>query len=345
MSEPTCAKTVADLVLRVAQKGGMAYYGADGMGKSCPPVDQFNLDLCLQIVNDAISMFIANAPAKGWNWMRRRYSLTLDAEGDGTLNISSDPARYMLPEDFGGANYGELIYASETGLGPAIQWTSESEIMRRRAISEDSGYPLLAAIRPYQPTTSALSTAGRRWELLLYPAPDAAYVIELPYTMYFANLLMATGVATGGSSTTLADSTRKEANDYFNGWTLHITSGTGIGQTATITDYTAATGTFTFTALSGGATPDTTSSYMVLPAMPYHPAGLMFDHYIVSACLATLEAQVTEINEGFTERFYQIDLPKAYEADARIPPRRIGSLNGRPEQPLRHNYNSVTFEG
>ena len=343
MSEPSCAKTVADIVLRVAEKAGIAYYGTDGQGKACVPIDQFNIDQCLRIVNDGISRFIAHSPADGWNWMRRRYALTLDAEGDGALNIDTDPARYMLPEDFGGANYGELVFNSESGVGPSITWVSEDVILRRRAISLDSGYPIMAAVRPYTPSSS--TGAGRRWELLLYPQPDAAYVILLPYTMYFANLNMATGIATGGVATTLVDSTRKEVNDYFNGWVLTVIAGTGVGQTATITDYTAATGTFTFTGLSGGTTPDTTSAYMVLPPMAYHPAGMMFDSIIISACLCELEAQVTEINEGFTDRFFNVDLPQAKVLDARLKPRRIGNIGGCKIQPLRHNYNTVTFEG
>ncbi|GAI42254.1 unnamed protein product, partial [marine sediment metagenome] len=45
--------------------------------------------------------------------------------------------------------------------------------------------------------------------------------------------------------------------------TLTIISGTGVGETATITNYVSATDTFEFAALSGGSTPDATSRYVV----------------------------------------------------------------------------------
>ena len=71
------------------------------------------------------------------------------------------------------------------------------------------------------------------------------------------------GIATGGTATSLLDSTRSEANDHFNDWTLTVISGTGVDETATVTNYVGATGAFEFTALSGGSTPDTTSRYVV----------------------------------------------------------------------------------
>ena len=74
-----------------------------------------------------------------------------------------------------------------------------------------------------------------------------------------------TGTATAGGATSLTDSTiaTTYADDYFNGYVIGITAGTGIGETATITDYDGTNGIFTFTALSGGSTPDTTSEYRI----------------------------------------------------------------------------------
>lgn len=68
--------------------------------------------------------------------------------------------------------------------------------------------------------------------------------------------VLVSGTATGGSATALADSTRLEQDDYFNGGTLFFRSGTGlINTTAKVTDYTGSSGTFTFatqTAVSAG---------------------------------------------------------------------------------------------
>lgn len=154
MSEPTSGLGFYDLLLRVAEKGGMAYYGSDGQSKAVVPIDAFNLDLCKRIVNDGFRLFKSSPPPDGWHWQERMASILLAATVTGT------------------------------------------------------------------------STSGA-----------ATYLIDID--------------------------NRDEDDDYFNGWLLTITSGTGIGETAIITAFTKLSSKLEFTALSGSSTPDTTSTYMV----------------------------------------------------------------------------------
>ena len=77
--EPTSALNFYDLILRVAREAGIAYSGSSGSEKAMIPVDEYDLDLCKQVVNDGVRMFIADAPAKGWRWMRRKMSVSLTA--------------------------------------------------------------------------------------------------------------------------------------------------------------------------------------------------------------------------------------------------------------------------
>ena len=79
MSEPTSALSYYDLILRVAREAGIAYYGSSGNERAMIPVDAHDLELCKDIVNDGIRMFISDAPPKGWRWMRRIMSVTLTA--------------------------------------------------------------------------------------------------------------------------------------------------------------------------------------------------------------------------------------------------------------------------
>lgn len=75
-----------------------------------------------------------------------------------------------------------------------------------------------------------------------------------------------TGTAESGTATNLTDSdiAGDYADDYFNSYVLYITSGTGAGEYATVTDYTGSTGAFDFSGgLSGGSTPDDTSEYRI----------------------------------------------------------------------------------
>jgi len=158
MAEPTSALSFEDLVVRVAELLGIADWDATD-GTPLVPVssnsNRYDLSLCVRIVNNAIRMFIADAPPKGWRWMKRIHSLTM-----------------------------------------AVTYT---------------------------------------------------------------------GTATAGTAASLTDSglASTYADDFFVGYTIYITAGTGIGESATITDYTGLTGIFAFTALSGASTPDTTTKYTI----------------------------------------------------------------------------------
>jgi hypothetical protein len=59
------------------------------------------------------------------------------------------------------------------------------------------------------------------------------------------------GTATGGSTTTLADSTCTDPDDFYNGGIIWFLSGNNSGKTATVTDFASSTGTWTFAAQSG----------------------------------------------------------------------------------------------
>lgn len=387
MSEPTSVITFYDMLLRVAEKAGMAYYGSTGQGKATVPVDAFNLDKCKRIVNDAFRLFDASPPPRGWKWKERIASILLAVTASGTATGGSsttlvDSGRTedddhfndwvmivtggtgkgesaivtdyvsasgtfsfaalsggstpdttsvyrvekvnLLPEDFSGQVDGPISYATATNHGSQIMWVDESTIRMLRANWVTVGYPLRAAYVPYTPSAGVLG--GRRWELKVDPAPVAADTLLFPYTSHFNEMRCETGVATGGSPTTLVDSDRLEADDYFNDWVLTVVGGTGLGQTAIVDSY--ASGTFTFTALSGGSTPDTTTVYYIEPAANFHPAGMKFDDCVMAACYAEAEKQIEEINEGAVELFYKVHLPFAHNLDSLSRPRRLIGKRG-----------------
>ncbi len=386
MAEPTSALGFHDLILRIAEKAGMAYYGSTGQNKAVVPVDAFNLDKVKRIVNDGFRKFVASSPVRGWHWQERIAKIALSAAESGTatgggattlidttnrdeaddyfndwiltitggtgvgeyatvtdfdqgtstltfvaLSGGSTPDTTsiyrvekvnLLPEDFNGEVDGPITFAASTNRGSNIEWVGEATIRSNRADFITTGYTLRTAVRPYQPTAGVLGTT-RRWELIVDPAPVAADTLEFPYTSHFNNMDCETGTATAGAATSLSDSTRGEADDYFNGWIMTIIAGVGLGQTATITDYTGSTGKFDFTALSGGSTPTTTSVYYVEPAANLHPAGFKFDDAILSACYAQAEEDIEEINEGKVEKFYQVDLLFAHKTDGLSRPRKL----------------------
>ena len=87
-SEPSNARTMSDLMLRVAEKLGIAEYRSTGQLHI--PVDQYNFNLCKRYVTNGISMFMADAPRKGWRWMRRLCSVTFATRVTGTADAGTD---------------------------------------------------------------------------------------------------------------------------------------------------------------------------------------------------------------------------------------------------------------
>ena len=77
MAEPTSTLTFGDLLIEVARKIGVAYYGAAGTGVAQVPIDPHDLDEVKRHVNNGIRMFIADAPPSGWRWTRPVASVVL----------------------------------------------------------------------------------------------------------------------------------------------------------------------------------------------------------------------------------------------------------------------------
>jgi len=387
------------------------------------PADQFSFELCKDVVNGAIEMFIADAPRKGWRWMRRICSVTfatrvtgavdsipvandlLDAtlmstytaatdlvgwyayiltgtgkgsnaqitaydETTGTITVADwltlagaaggtdpiagdtfaitsvattagDTSRYNLPADFSGTVDGKIEYAANSSTGTRIEWCDESVIRARRATTVNSGTPMLAAIRPYQPTSEALS-ATRLWEMIIDPQSISAHTVEFPYTLYFDGFQMESGVATAGAAVTLTDNLRTEDALHFVGWTITIVDGTNVGKSRTITGYTAG-GQFTFATMT--VANDTTSQYIVEPPNNLHPAGHQFDDAIEAACLARaeMESQDEHMDTFWTEYYHKKALRNAFTVDKRSVPRKLGKMLNGPGRPCGRSWNNVTY--
>jgi hypothetical protein len=236
--------------------------------------------------------------------------------------VGGDIARYPLPENFGGEINGPIGYYKDANHSQFIGWTSEAIIRNQQQASGGTGYPYLAAIRSLEPTSSSLGPK-RRYELALYPDPVQVDILEFPYILVFNGVDFETGVATGGSTLTVADTSRDEPDNYFNGWRIDIIGGTGRGAYAIVTDYTGSTGVFTVADWLGGPSDPTVDSvYFVQPANNLHPAGVKFDEVVKAACLAEGEQYFegkapSGAFSGAIERYVQKALPKAYEADTR----------------------------
>jgi hypothetical protein len=349
MAVPVDCYTFDYLVLKVAEKLAIASYRTDGT-PYLPVSDAFNLEKCCEIAKRGILLIDSHPPKNGWLWKRRICTVLFDAEGDGSNNIEADPARYMLPIEFGGEICGKIKYASNSNRSADIKWVDESFIRARRAVNVQSGYPLYAAIRPYSPTSPTLAT-NRRWELIVDPEPTSADTVEFPYIINFDSVRLIGGIADSASATTIVDATLATyPNDYFNGWVAEIVKGTGQGSYATVTDFTKATGTVTVadwldcTGTAGGTDPGASSEFVLKPIKPYyHPVGFAFDGVVEIACLAACEifCQDKLMDNHCTNLFFETYLPKAYEINNRMRPTRLGKHSNGPSDVRNRTWNNV----
>lgn len=247
-----------------------------------------------------------------------------------TQVIDSDPARYLLGQDFQGEYTGEITFTagSETC---GIEWASEAQLRKAREFQVNGNdAPFLAAILP--------NATQRRWELVVDPEPTNEHTIVFPYKASFDALTITAGTANAGGATSLtdADLAGLYPDDYFNGQTIRILSGTGKTSYAVCTDYTGSTGVFTVAdwlyqnGAAGGTNPGSDSVYVV-DTDEVHPAGMQFDFAILSACRAAVEEEFTDVKRGFTEKYMQVDLPAAYVIDGRSAPKKLGVMRGQSE--------------
>ncbi|KKM16492.1 hypothetical protein LCGC14_1685270 [marine sediment metagenome] len=233
--------------------------------------------------------------------------------------------RYALDQTFGGQPDGDITYLRGSGVGP-INWINESALREWRENFTAGGNPHQAAIRPY---------GVRRFELIVYPDPGAAEVIQFPYTYYFDKLDILTGAATAAATSTpwtLTDTGRKEPLNYFKtDWIIEITGGTGIGSYGVVTGYVKTTGVFTVAGwldidgVSVGTPPVATDTYRLLPVSNLQPAGFAFDNVIRLVCMAAAEAELDDVQTLWEGKYLQA-LGNAYKIDARLAPRTVGNF-------------------
>lgn len=98
-TEPTSALTLSDLITEVAHKLGTASYGADGAGALSVPTDTHDLAEAQRLVNNAIRMFIADAPRGGWRWLRPVASVTIWSDINVNASVTVTGGTYDSTND------------------------------------------------------------------------------------------------------------------------------------------------------------------------------------------------------------------------------------------------------
>jgi hypothetical protein len=307
MSFPTSAKTFAQLQTDVAEALSIAYYGAAGTGVAAPPNDTQDADKVKRIINDAIRMFIADAPPQGWNWLEPTDSLTLWASFavDDTITATgvhdSGYTTITASEDmFYETMLGHDITITDSGTYTIYSYTSATEVV----IEGDHEFVdktfSMTANGNY---TMPLHFGGEYSDRLTYAAESGiATNIEWCNATEIREHRRLSGVSTGYPS--LAS--------------VRITSTNGRWE------------------LMAFPTPSTDLTVelkypihfdLLTADGDYHPAGYKFDDAVLAACLARAQMDEGSLLQGRMEYYRQIALPNAYRTDARSRPRKLGKLS------------------
>jgi hypothetical protein len=101
-----------------------------------------------------------------------------------------------LPDDFGGID-GPLTYATADACNIEIPIVPEVRLRMLRQNNTTTGYPSYAATRMINTFTGA---SGLRWELLLFPTPNAAYTLSFRYKVLPGELSDALPYPYGGAA-------------------------------------------------------------------------------------------------------------------------------------------------
>jgi len=130
-------------------------------------------------------MGIPEVAGYDWSWLRPTTTLAI------TLAGGYD---YDLPDDFGRL-IGKLHYGPDENYAP-IQLIPLDRLLQMKVREDREDTPYYAAIR----RKTEDRTTGQRWELLLWPKPDASYTLYYSYEAYSGPLSDSYPYPLGGMS-------------------------------------------------------------------------------------------------------------------------------------------------
>ena len=150
-----------------------------------------DIDRLDEVINAGYQQFVYPAPLENevvsHQWSFLKPTATFDTVADTYL--------YDLPAAFG-AMVGDLAYDEDEDESRIIKQVTPGLIDRARAINDYAGRPYQFALRPKAVTM----TAAQVTELMLYPAPDAAYGIIYHFDAKVGTLTETNSFMLGGQA-------------------------------------------------------------------------------------------------------------------------------------------------
>lgn len=174
--------TFGDILLSMAIRLVVAVYPEQADNRPTLPEDPATLDRLKRACNEGRERFYDSNPR--FNFLRPFMVLTLDEDGDGSMNVDGDAAIYRLRSDLVGTPIGECTWEfpeGSSGSGNDLLVTSTSQLLKLRSqvtATGVTGRPQAIAfeVDPAGPPAPGQATP---WLMRVYPTPDAAYRLHL----------------------------------------------------------------------------------------------------------------------------------------------------------------------
>lgn len=318
-SEPTSAFSFGRLVLEVARKAGTAYFGETGDEAAQAPVDEHDLSEAKRHVNNAVRMFIADAPTTGWRWTRPVASLSMW----GAVAVSA--TRTVTGGTYDATNDQTLLTANsdvffETMEEKSIVVTGQGTFVVKQYVSATTVYVYgshyFAAASTYSIACDGNYTLPRTF--------SGAYTGPLNYA---AGTNRATGIEWSGEA--IIRQLRENTSTQ-----------TGWPTIAAIRPRTSRSGRRRFELIAYPIPAETLGLELnfdlgfdeMVSLTEMLPTPFAHDETIRAACFAIVERDVDDA-EGQASNYYRsVCLPNSQNIDARSGPRKLGYFgNGRPQ--------------
>jgi hypothetical protein len=305
VTEPNSALTFGDLILTVAERLGVAYYGVNGDEVAQVPTDAFTLDKCKRYVYDGIRMLMADAPPEGWRWQRPLASVVLwgDIAVDAAVTVTGVHALGLTTLTATAATFVPSMEGSTvtiTGVGDFViaSYTSATVVvLTGDATCAGVTFSMTTDGRYALPQTFGGEVAG---DITYAAGTDVGVPLNWCSELEIRRLRENDEGVT--SNPYYAAVRRNQTNSRR--WDLLVYPLPG-------GDYTVEFPYVVYFDKITGLT-------------DVHPAGIAYDEVVKAASLAQAEMQGEDMLSGAMQYYRDVMLPNGYRIDGRQAPRRLG---------------------
>ena len=311
MAEPTSVLTFSDLILEVAHKLGMAYYGANADGVAEIPTDAHDLAECKRVVNSGIRMFIADAPKpNGWRWTKPIASVVLWPSVVAVAGTTVTAVWHVA--------------TGTTTITAGVASFYESMELRTITFTVGGSFTICNYTSPtvVEVTGNAGAANGSTWAM----TSTGDYTLSPWFGgEHSGRILYAANTSVGAGIGWIGESVIRE-------WRQNLANSSGTPYLAAVRVMTTGTPRRRWELIVQPAPTEVLTVQFQYPlyfdkltaVTEVHPAPFGHDETVKAACLAVAEKEKNDAPGPDWEYYRSICLPNSYRIDAASAPRRLG---------------------